>query len=78
MTDEELTILSFLRVSPATFYSRREIARKAVRRKLFEENPRWADAPLVSLLAKKQIHQNENGQYCLRKDEVLTAATGTR
>jgi len=71
MSDEELTIVCFLRISPETYYSRREVARKAVRRKAFEENPQWADVPLASLLAKHLIERNDNGHFRMKRDEVL-------
>ncbi len=71
MTDDELIILAFLQTSPETFFGRREVARKAVRRQVFEQNPHWADAPLASLLAKGAIEQNQSGLYRIKKDEVL-------
>ena len=72
MNDEELTILCFLRICPETYYSRREVARKSVRRKVFNENPQWADVPLASLVGKRLIERNENGLYRMKKDEVLS------
>ena len=47
MTDEEQKIIEFLKGSPDSFFGRREIARKAVKRNLFEENPRWVESPLT-------------------------------
>ena len=69
MTYEEMAILTFLRGSPNVYYARREIARKALKRQLFEENPHWADAPLVSLVDKDMVEQNESGQYRFKKQE---------
>ena len=43
MTTEELAIMNFLRGTPDDFVARREIARKALKRTVFEENPHWAD-----------------------------------
>ena len=71
MTDEEQLVVNFLKASPETFYARREIARRAVRRRIFEENPHWLDAALASLLARKVIEQNVSELYRMKKDEVL-------
>jgi len=51
MTEEENWILNFLQSSPQTFFARKEIAHKAVRRQVYEEDQNWANAPLASLLA---------------------------
>jgi len=65
MTDEELPIVNYLKESPDTFFARREIARKAVRRKVFEENPHWVEAPLASLVDKDIVEINDSGCYRL-------------
>jgi hypothetical protein len=70
MTDEEQLIITFLNTSPETYFARREIARRAARRQVYEENQHWADAPLASLLMKGMIQQNESGQYRTKKDEM--------
>jgi hypothetical protein len=71
MTDEEQIIVNFLQSSPESFFGRREIARRAVRRRVFEENPNWADGPLATLLVKQVIEQNDSGFYRMKKDELL-------
>jgi hypothetical protein len=71
MNEEELIILAFLRVSPETYFARREIARRAVKRKVYEEDPHWADAALVALLDKKLIEQDQTGLYRLKKEDIL-------
>ena len=71
MTEAELIILNFLQSSPETFFARKEIARRAVRRQEYEENPHWADAALAGLLLKSVIEQNDSGLYRLKKGEVL-------
>jgi len=63
MTEEENCILNFLQSSPQTFFARKEIARKAVRRQVYEEDQNWANAPLASLLAQRKVEQNDSGQY---------------
>ena len=59
MTYEEQLILSFLGGSPEAFFGRREIARKAVKRALYEQNQHWADAPLASLV--KDLEESSRG-----------------
>jgi hypothetical protein len=71
MTDEEMSVLGFLQTSPETFFARKEIARRAVRRQVYEENPHWVDAPLTSLLDHGVIEKNDSAQYRLKKAEVL-------
>jgi len=69
MTYEESKIIDFLKGSPNEFVARREIARKAVNRKLFDEDPHWADAPLSSLVNQEWLEQNESGHYKIKKYE---------
>jgi len=65
MTPEEQLIIQFMQQSPDNGYSRMEIARKAVRRKEFEENPRWADAPLNALVDRKVVVVDKSGAFRL-------------
>lgn len=67
MTYEEMAILTFLKSRPDNFVGRREIARKALRRADFEEDPHWVDAPLASLTDQRLIEQDESGHYRVRK-----------
>ncbi len=69
MTYEETAILNFLKGSPDDYVARREIARKALKRTVFEENPHWADAPLGSLVDQDLVEQNESGHYKIKKYE---------
>jgi hypothetical protein len=69
MTYEELAILNFLKGSPESYLARREIARKALRRNVFEENPHWADAPLASLVDLDLVEQDDSGHYKIKKYE---------
>ena len=71
MTEAEFTILSFLQSSPESFFARKEIARRAVRRQEYEENPHWADAALAGLVLKDLIEQNQSGQYRFKKSQEL-------
>jgi hypothetical protein len=69
MTYEELAIVNFLKGSPDGFLARREIARKALKRTAFEENPHWADAPLAGLAEQGVIEQDDSGHYRLKRYE---------
>ena len=72
MTSEEYTILTFLKESPDSFFSRKEIARRAVRRQVYEENQHWADAPLASLLLRDCIEEDKTGCYRYKKGDLLS------
>jgi hypothetical protein len=69
VTYEEIAILTFLQGSPDCYVARREIARKALKRTVFEENPHWADAPLTSLVDQGLVEQDETGHYRIKKDK---------
>ena len=69
MTYEEIAILEFLKGRPDSYTARREIARKALRRTVFEENPYWADAPLSSLVAQRILEQNDSGHYKIKHEQ---------
>jgi hypothetical protein len=69
MTYDEFAIMSFLEGSPDCYLARREIARKALKRTVFEENPHWADAPLASLVDQGLVEQDDSGHYKIRKYE---------
>ena len=69
MTAEELIIIEFMKQSPESGFSRMEIARKAVKRKQFEEDPRWADAPLNALMDRKVVVLDKSGAFRLPKDD---------
>ncbi len=65
-----MTVLQFLQCTPETAYARREIARKAIRRQEFEENPHWVDVPLAALVAKGLVERNETGLFKFKKAEI--------
>ena len=70
MTEAENTVFLFLQTSPEAYFARKEIARRAVRRQIFEDNPHWADAAIAALLLRGAIEQNESGLYRIKKNEV--------
>ena len=71
MTDEQIRVMNFLRCNPGTWFGRKEIARRATKRKIFEENPNWADMAIADLLLKKIIEQDPTGLVRVGKDEEL-------
>jgi hypothetical protein len=71
MTHEECLILDFLRANPETAFARKEIARRAVKRTVYEANPHWVDIPLQALVAKGMVEIDDSGFYRLRKSEYL-------
>ncbi len=66
MTYEEANIVEFLKGFPEDFVHRKEIARKAMGRQAFEENPHWADAALTALLDQEVLEQNTSGHYRMK------------
>lgn len=66
MSHEE-SILDFMQQSPESSYARKEIARKAIGRAEYEENERWADQPLASLVSLRLIEIDNSGHYRLHQ-----------
>jgi hypothetical protein len=67
MSEQESAIISYLKGSPEAFFARKEIARKAVRRIVYEQNQHWANEPLASLVARGVVEVNDSGYYRLKK-----------
>jgi hypothetical protein len=67
MTAKESDVLNFLKGSPETWYNRREIAKKAGGRKLFEEDNHWCAPALAALVDQELIEQNDSGHYKYHK-----------
>lgn len=67
MTSEEAVILQFLEENPETWFSRREVARKAVSREEYEANRNWASAAFSGLLLRGKIEENESGHVKFRQ-----------
>ena len=71
MNYDEMVIVKFLSGSPETFFSRKEIARHAVKRDVYEQNTRWADAPLNSLVGQGFVELNKRGCYRIKEGVVI-------
>jgi hypothetical protein len=69
MTHEEMAIMNFLQGCGDTYVARREIARKALKRQIFEENPHWTDASLSGLMDRRLLEQNDSGHYRIKRYE---------
>jgi len=70
MTWEETTVLNFLGETPEAWYSRREIARKAINRRIYEEEPNWATGALASLLSRGLIEENAAGSLKIKNRQL--------
>ena len=70
MDDAQNIILDFLKASPASTFTRKEIARKAVHRTEYEENPRWADSALHALIARGDVEVTEGGLIHLKPSNL--------
>lgn len=71
MTSEESIILDFLKGRPESAFAKREIARKAAKRTVFEENPHWVDAPLASLVSQNLVQIDDNGNYHIPWEDIF-------
>ncbi len=71
MTHAEKIIISFLSKNPKAWFSKKEIARHAVRREEYEQNPRWADIPLRALVGRGIVEVDERGLYRLNPNAQI-------
>ena len=71
MTQEESLVMSFLQERPESAFSRGEIARKAVKRAVYEADRHWVDVPLASLVAQQLVQVDNSGKYQIHKTEEL-------
>ena len=71
MTREESYVISFLQERPESAFSRGEIARKAVKRAVYEADRHWVDVPLASLVAQRLVEVDNSGNYHIPKMEEL-------
>jgi hypothetical protein len=69
MTQEETLVMNFLQERPESAFSRAEIARKAAKRNVYEEDPHWVDVPLASLVAQELVEFDNSGNYRIPKPD---------
>lgn len=70
MSQEEYAVWLFLSDNPKTSFARREIARRATKRTVFEKDPHWADTALNALVARKQVEIDNDGHYQIARDKL--------
>ena len=66
-SNAEPILMQFFEQNPETRFSRKEVSRRAVKRSVFEEEPRWAEDALNALVARGYIETDESGYYSLKK-----------
>ena len=66
MSDAESILMRFFQENPDARYSRKEVSRRAVKRSVFEEEPRWAEDALNALVARGFLETDESGYYSLK------------
>ena len=71
MTKEESFVLTFLQERPESAFSRGEIARKAVKRSVYEADRHWVDVPLASLVAQKLVEMDHSGNYHIYRPDII-------
>jgi hypothetical protein len=69
MTKEESYVLVFLQERPDSAFSRGEIARKAVKRSVYEADAHWVDVPLAALVAQHLVEVDNSGNYQIYKSD---------
>ena len=69
MNDHQIIIMNFLQCSPETWFSKKEVARRAVKRKVFEDNPHWADEPLAQLVGQHLVEETQDGHVRLAQGQ---------
>ena len=62
MNDEQIIIINYLKTTPDAWFGKKEIARRAVKRRTFDDHPRWADEPLVQLIPQQVLEENKERQ----------------
>ena len=72
MTHDEQIILQFLRASPVSLYTRKEISRRAVKRTVYEENSRWAETSLTSLVGQGLVEVDDSGYYRIKTKALFS------
>lgn len=69
MGNAESIVMQFFESNPRDRFSRKEIIRRAVKRKIAEEDPQWADDAINALVAKNAIIIDDSGYYKLKSND---------
>jgi uncharacterized membrane protein len=74
MSDHRADIIEFLNANPETFFSRKEICKKAVHRSVIEEDAHWEIQPLAALVSEGQLEKNDAGHYRIKQSGYRSKA----
>jgi hypothetical protein len=66
---DEQAVLDYLATSPKSFFSSREICRRAGRKETWEKNQRWAVPILARLVARGLVRTDAGGHYQIVSQE---------
>ncbi len=73
---DEQCVLDYLATSPGTFFSPREVCRRAGSREMWERNQRWAIPVLSRLLARGLVETDPSSRYRIVRGRDEKAAPG--
>jgi hypothetical protein len=62
---DEQAVLDYLATSPNSFFSSREVCRRAASKEIWQKNQRWALPILARLLARGLVETDPAGHYRL-------------
>ncbi|MFM2295682.1 MAG: hypothetical protein RLZZ350_2095 [Verrucomicrobiota bacterium] len=60
-------IIEYLKGNPETFFSRKEIAKRACHRSVFDEDPQWCVQPLHLLVERGEVEKSDSGHYRIQQ-----------
>jgi hypothetical protein len=63
LSPDEKLVLAYLATSPQTFFSPREVCRRAGDKEKYAENPNWAVPILNRLLTRGLVETDPTGRY---------------
>ena len=63
LSQEERLVLDYLATSPQSFFSPREVCRRAGDKQTYSEEPNWAMPILSRLLVRRLVETDANGRY---------------
>jgi hypothetical protein len=71
LSPEEKLVLDYLATSPQTFFSPREVCRRAGDKQMYSEKPNWAVPLLHRLLTRGLVETDASGRYrILAKEQI--------
>lgn len=70
LSPDEQLVLVYLATSPKTFFSPREVCRRAGDKQKYGENPTWAVPILNRLLVRELVEKDMSGRYRILPDKA--------